>query len=187
MSPFQPAGEQARWKTLYARLLTMSVGDTLTYAQMAELLDLHPRNDRHTLQMSMRRAAKEYLEEHSRAVEADRGVGYVVVEPGEHLRLAKKHGTRARVQLEMAYSKIIHVDMTDMDAETRKAFEMVGMGFAHQLEINRRQEKTNKAFAKALETASTSVERTQDELEAVKDRMARLEAKLGGTPVQAEA
>lgn len=178
MTPFHSVGERARWKVVYDELTRLDIGDTLTYERMGVLLDLHPRQDRHNIRQALARAAREYLEKDLRALDAVTGVGYRIVEPIEHMRIAKGRGKKAGTQLTIAYKVLTHVDMTGMGVETRSSFENIAMGFAHQIEINRRHDKAIRDLDQAMETVSVKVDRTEEELSEVKDRMRRLEEKL---------
>lgn len=178
--PFESIGEKARWKMLYAKLCALDVGAIFTYEQMGELLDLDPDTDRQLIRMALRRAQDEYLEKDSRALDAVRGVGYEIVQPRDQLRLAKRHGTRAGSQMAMAQRLSTYVDFGAMDPEVQKGFEVMARGFSQQLEVNRRQDRANKSMMEALETASTKQERTEEEVSALNERLAQLEAKLQG-------
>jgi hypothetical protein len=179
VSPFAPVGQQARWKTIYDLLATKKVDEIVTYEALADDLGLDPIDDRPAIQMAMRQAVIKFEEDDKHTVESVRNVGYRVVQPTEHMRLARHHGRKARRQIESAYSKAINVDMTGMDLEVRKAFETLALGFAHQLEVNRRQEVNNRRMQKALDSVSSRVELTEEEIGSLARRMAALEQKLG--------
>lgn len=176
--PFESVGEKARWKLLYDKLCVMEVGAVLSYEIMGSLLDLDPVADRQTIRASLRRAADEFLEKNSRALDAVRGVGYEIVQPRDQLRLARQHGVKAGNQMQMAGKLATYVDFGGMDPEVRKGFEVVALGFSQQLDVNRRQEQRNRDMVAALETASTHIERTDEEVAALNKRLAELEAKL---------
>src|SRR5438270_12459950 len=77
--PFEPIGAKARWRIVYDLLLRKQVDDRVTYVELGTLLDLDPDDERHTIQMSMRRAAQEYEREGKRALESVPNVGYRIV------------------------------------------------------------------------------------------------------------
>lgn len=178
MSPFVSAGEQSRWKIVYARLCLKSIGETVTYEELGPLLDLDPRQDRHVMQAAIRRAADEYLDKDLRALEPVRGVGYTVVHPNAQLRLSRGHSAKARTQLMTAHRLVTSVDQTDMAADVATMYVAVSTGLASQLDVNRRQDLKNKQFEQAIEAASVRVERTEESVGAIQERMAALEAKL---------
>lgn len=175
MSPFQPAGAEARWRTLYRLLVNVPVGGMLTYGEMAAALSLDPVRHRSALNVAMRRAAVELEQEDKRAVEVVRDEGHRVVDVAGQLRLAKAHGRKAGTQLEMAYSKATNVDLTNVDPEVRKGFEVLAQGFAQQMEINRRLVARQRRTERALDAVSVHAERTAGEVAELARRLEALE------------
>ncbi len=175
MSPFEPAGETARWRVLYDLLTERTVGDILTYDVMAEALDLDAAEDRHTIQVAMRRAGKELEQEDKHAVESVTNVGYRIVEPEEHLRLARGQQKRSSRALARGHSKVVNVDLSNVDPEVRQAFQVVASAFAMQMEFNRRTDIRQKKLEDALETVREKSTRTDEEVAALRERLERLE------------
>lgn len=175
MSPFEPAGEVARWRTLYDLLADSAIGDVLTYEAMAEALQLDPSEDRHTIQVAMRRAAKELEQEDKRAVEAVQNVGYRIVEPEEHLRLARGQQRRSSRALARGHSKVVNVDLSNVDPEVRQAFQVVASAFAMQMEFNRRTDIRQKRLEDALDAVHEKSTRTDEEVAELRARLERLE------------
>ncbi|BBC66956.1 hypothetical protein MMRN_38520 [Mycobacterium marinum] len=124
MSPFEPAGAVARWRVLYDLLGERTVGDVLTYDTMAEALELDPVKDRHTIQVAMRRAAKELEQEDKHALEPVQNVGYRIVEPEEHLKLARQHQRRSSRALVRGHSKVVNVDLSSVDPRCGTPFRL---------------------------------------------------------------
>lgn len=187
MSPFEPAGDVARWRILYALLAGSAVGDVLTYEAMAEALDLDPADDRHTIQVAMRRAAKELEQEDKHAVEAVQNVGYRIVETEEHLRLARQQQRRSTRALVRGHSKVVNVDLSGVDPEVRNAFQVVASAFAMQMEFNRRTDVRQKKLEDALETVREKSTRTDEEVAELRARLERLERNSSGTVPETDA
>lgn len=175
MSPFQPAGEQARWRVVYDLLCKIETGGVLTYEQIGKALDLDVDADRHPIQMAMRRAAKEHEEADRRAVEAVPNEGYRVVEAPEHLRLARGQQKRAGRALARGQSKVVHVDLAGLAPDTRRAFEVVARAFAMQMDFNKRLDVRQAKLEQAVDAMSERTERTEQEIADLKARLARLE------------
>ncbi len=175
MSPFEPAGETARWRILYDLLSGRTVGDVLNYEVMAEALDLDPIEDRHTIQLAMRRASKELELENKHAVEAVQNVGYRIVEPEEHLRLARGQQRRSSRALARGHSKVVNVDLSNVDPEVRNAFQVVASAFAMQMEFNRRTDVRQKKLEDALDAVREKSTRTDEEVAELRARLDRLE------------
>lgn len=175
MSPFEPAGETARWRILYGLLAKTAVDGVLTYEAMAEALELDPETDRHTIQVAMRRAGSELESVEKHAVEAVQNVGYRVVEPEEHLRLAKSQQRRSTKALQRGQSKVVNVDLSNVDPEVRQAFQVVASAFAMQMEFNRRTDVRQKKLEESLETVRETSTRTEEEVAELRERLERLE------------
>lgn len=185
MSPFKPARERARWRLIYEMLAARKVGDVLTYDEMGEALELDPVKDRTVMQLAMRRAAQELETVNKHAVDAITNKGYLIVQPEEHLGLAKRHQRRASKQLVRGHSKVTNVDFNGMEPETRKAFEVVAHAFAQQREfisrIDVRQKDLEEAVAAVTRQTEEQAQRTDEEIEELRARLRRLEEKASGS------
>ncbi len=178
MSPFKPLGDEPRWRTLYDLLRGLDVGDILTYERMANALGLDAVQDRSTMASAMRRAAEEYAEQDKRAIEVVRNEGYRVVDVSTHLKLAHVHGRRAGTQLELAYSHVTNVDLSGVDPEVRKGFEVVARGFLEQMEINRRLSARQRRTERALDAVAQRSDRTDEEIAELQARLQALESRV---------
>lgn len=183
MTPFEPAGEEARWKVVYRLLKSKSVGDVLTYAEMGEALGMDPDEDRHSMQMALRRAAKEYLTVDQHALDVMPNVGYRVVTPPEHMNLAKRQQRRSRKALTRGHAQVVHVDMNGMEPEVRKGFELMALAFSAQMSFMKRMDVRQSRLEQAVSAVTPRVERTETEVAELRERLARLE----GQTVQPEA
>lgn len=175
---FTPAGAEAKWRMVYPVLAAVPTGDVLTYEAMATALGLPTDCDRKLLFGPFRQAAQVHEEQDHRAVESVRGVGYRVVGAAEHLRLAHRHNRRAGNQLELGRSKLVNVDLSDVDPEIRKGFEVLGLAFGQQAEINRRMDSRHRRQAKALDIVTKTTERNTEEVNELKARLAASEDRL---------
>lgn len=173
--PFEPAGETARWRIIYDLLLKASVDQVITYEEMGHALNLDPEADRHAIQMAVRRAAREHEVNEGRALDVVANQGYRIVTVPEHLTLAKRHQRKAGRSLARGQSKVEHVDLTGVDPETRRAFEVVAIAFQQQQDFIRRIDANQKKLARQVTAAASAQERTEDEIAELKARLARLE------------
>lgn len=184
MSPFEPAGEQARWKLIYKILKATPVDGLVTYEQLGEALELDPDKDRHAIQMAVRRAAQEYEQSDKRALDAVPNEGYRVVKAGEHLDLAKRHGRKAGKSLQRGHSKAVNVDLSEVeDPEVRRALELTAQAFSLQMDFNRRfavrQEQLEATVREITDTQTADRERSADEVAKLRERIERLERERG--------
>lgn len=183
--PFQPVGQRARWRVLYDLLRIRKVGDVLTYEDMATALDLDSTADRTKLQLAMRRAARELEVENKHAVDVVTNRGYRIIEPEQHLGLARRHQKKANRSLARGQSKVIHVDFNLMDDETRRAFEVVAGAFAAQIDFNRRMDVRQANLERAVKAVTRQTaehaERTEEEIAQLRARLRRLEERTSGS------
>lgn len=183
MSPFQPSGDLARWRVLYGLLRPLDVGHVLTYEAMAAALDLEPVKDRTTIQLAMRRAARELETEDGRAVDAVPNVGYRVARPPEQVDLARRHQRKAGRSLARGHSKVANIDYNGMDPDLRRVAEATAKILAAQMDFNRRMNVRASNLERAIEEvkgqASERAQRTEEELAALRERLARLEGSSG--------
>lgn len=181
MSPFKPVGDRARWRVIYDLLRKLNVGDILSYDEMGDALDVDPGKDRLTIQLAMRRAARELEVADKHAVDAVTNEGYRIVEPTEQAALAHRHQKKARRSLARGQSKVVNVDFNLIGPETRKAFEIMAGAFAAQIDFNRRMDIRQRHLEKAVEAVTVRTEenaqRTDEELAELRARLRRLEEK----------
>ena len=171
-----PVDSRARWKVIYGILGAKSIGSLVTYDELGDALDLDPVDDRHAIQMGMRRAAQEYLTVDLRAVEAEPNRGYRVVQAEEQLRLAQRHQKRAANQLVAGHAQVVHVDLSGMEPATRHAFEVVARAFTAQLDFNRRLDVRQSRLEEALRQLSAHTTRSDEELADLRARLDRLDS-----------
>ncbi len=183
--PFQPIGDQARWRVLYELLCQVETDGLLSYEAMGAALNLDPEEQRHTIQLAMRRAAREHEARDKRAVESVPNVGYRVVLPPEHLRLAQSQQKRASKALVRGHSKVVNVDFNGLEPDVRRSFEVVGQLFAMQMDFNRRTDVRQRRLETVVESVTERTNRTEEELTQLRERLARLEAG-GGDPAGEE-
>jgi hypothetical protein len=175
MSPFEPAGQQARWRTLYQRLRKVNVGDVLTYEEMGALLQLDPVVDRHTLQMAMRRAAQELEKVDKHAVDSVVNTGYRVVEAADHVMLAKRHQRKAGKSLVRSHSKVVNVDLNNASPELRHVLEVGAAVLSAQMDFNRRMDLRQSNLERVVQAVATKTDHTDEALAELRDRLVRLE------------
>jgi len=176
---FKPLGRAARWRILYEELLVKAeIGDLITYEQMAEVLDLDSVRDRGKILSGLGRAEREFLEEHGHALKSVRDVGYEVADAADHILLAHRQQRRAGVALERGHSLATQIDLTDADPSVRNALHMIGNAFAFQMQVNKKLDVRQRQLEDALKSTQSKQDRTMDEVEALKDRLRRLEDQI---------
>jgi FtsZ-binding cell division protein ZapB len=179
-APFQPLGEQARWKTIYEILKAAPMNGVVTYTQLATALDLDPLKERQAIQQAMQRAAREHEALDKRAIDAVRGEGYRIVEPREHLDLARRHQRKSSRALVRGHSKAVNVNLNGVEPQVRAALETVGRAFALQMDFNHRfdvrQTRLEEVVRAIADSQHDDRKRTTEEVAELRERLARLEA-----------
>ena len=176
-APFTPVGDRARWRIIYDALAVMRPGDVLTYEHAARLLDLHPDDDRHTIQSAIRDAARRNETDNKHAIEAVPNVGYRVVQPTEHARLAKNYQRRSAVAIKSGKSKVVNVDLSGMDPDTRRGFELMALAFSRQEDFNRRMDIRQHRLERVVAATVEKTQRSSEEVAELRARLERLELK----------
>lgn len=178
-APFEPIGEQARWRTVYELLTAIPVNGIITYGELGEALGLHSDHDRNVIQQAVRRAAKEHEELDKRALDVIPNKGYRVVEPPEHLGLARRYQKRSSRALARGHSKAVNVDFNGVEPQVRKALEMLGHAFVLQMDFNSRFEGKQARLEQTIRDIADSQEqdrkRTAEEVAELRERLRRLE------------
>lgn len=174
---FEPIGEVARWQTIYDRLCAGQVGDVIEYD---ELEVMFPDTTRAVIQGAMRRAAKEFERTHKHAVESVKNRGYRIVQPVEHMRLAKNHQRKSSRSLVRAYDKVTHVDMTGLSPEIRASFQLVAVALSQQKETMRRLDIGQKRLQEQVDSIKEQSKLTDDEVAVLRERLEKLENRFSG-------
>jgi len=173
--PFTPIAGKARWKIVYDMVKGLDIGDQISYRQLGRAMNLTREEDRVTVQGAVRQALPHLEVDEKKTLVNVPNVGYRVAEPAEHVVLARKHQGRALRQLTRGHSRAVNVDLSEVDSNTRRALEMIAQGFALQMDFNRRFDVRQRNMERALSTVAKNQDRTAEEIEALKERLHRLE------------
>lgn len=161
-----------RWRVLYD---LFQRADTVTYEQAAEALELDATDDRKVIQNAMRRAGEELEHTDKRALRPVPNVGYRVVEPNEHVVLAREYQTKSKGAIERGLSKVVNANLNGMDPAVRSVTLVVTQVLSRQVDMmNRfdlRQQKTEEQMREIIERQ----DRSEAETAELRERLARLE------------
>lgn len=176
MSPFTPLGDRARWQIVYDLLVNTTTGSIVTYQDMGNALGLDPVTERHKIQMAMRRAAKEHLENDLRSVAPVPNEGYRVVETSRKLELARQQQSRAVRAVKRGRDHVSYADLSGVDEPTREVFKAMAWKFMQQDELIHRLDVRQKRHERQLHAAVTAQEQTSQQLTDLQERLAKLES-----------
>lgn len=175
--PFEPIGEKSRRVQVIEIASSMNHDDVLTYEVLESLLNV----DRRTAQSAVNQALRGLEIDHNKTLEVVRNVGYRVVRPNEHTRLAMKHQRKSLRQVSKAKSKVDHVDLSTMTDGERAAVTIAAAALASQMDFARRADLRYASKSKVdqfVREQSSVNAQTAEEVESMKDRVARLEARI---------
>lgn len=175
MTPFEPVGDEARWRVLYRLMKDAASGALLTYEAMAGALALDPKTDRHTMQLAMRRAARELELEDRRAIVAVRGEGYRVANADQHFELARMHQGKSVNSLERAKSKTDNVDYNHLSPDLVALAQATSHALSMQLAYIERLDVRQGKLAESLAAVEVRQQRTAEEIDELRERLARVE------------
>lgn len=168
-----------RARTVYDQLMTgVGVGELISYQAVADALELDPVTDRTLIQQAARQAGKWLLEEQQRAIDVVPGVGYRVVEASEHLTLARRHQRKSQRSLRRGRANLDHVRRDELDDFQLRMVDTAVVQTQLQLEMYSRFRRDQKRLEKGLAVQADRSERTEEQVRALHERIARLEAGL---------
>lgn len=184
-APFEPIGKQARWRTVYEIIAAKPMNGMVAYDELGDALGLDPLDERGLIQQAVHRAAREHEKLDKRAIDVIPGKGYRVVEPAEHLDLARRHQRKSSRSLARGHSKAVNVDLNGLEPQVRAALEVVGHAFRLQMDFNRRldvrQSKLEETVRDIADSQRHDRKRTDEEVAELRERLARLESQLAST------
>ena len=137
---FETLGEKSRREILIELVADAAPGFVFTYDTLGEAIN----GSREEVQGAVHVALKDLERNHKKTLEVVRNVGYRVVNPAEHIRLATKHQTKATRSLKRAKSKVAHVDYADLTPEERAEAIRAETALSAQLGFGRRSNLAQK-------------------------------------------
>lgn len=175
---FAPVGDKSRRLLLIDLVERSEPGTILRYEELGELFDLDTREG---IQGAVNGAKRSVEANTSKALAAERNVGYRVALPDEHHGLAVKHQRKGRNQIKRAMSKVRHVNLSALSQDQRTVLIAAQVALAAQAEFERRADIR---YAKRAEMEtfmseqSTVNNRSESKLLEMQDRMERLEKRF---------
>ena len=176
--PFQPVGDKSRKRLLIELVDACLYDQLLSFEELEDFLGCGRKEVYATVSAS----AMSMEAELSKTLISERGKGYRVARPDEHWGEAHKRQRRARRQTLRAKSKVDHVDENGLTQEERNKLANGRQVLAALAAFEKRADMkyASKASLDAwVAEQSSRNERTAGELDAIRSRMERLEAKLG--------
>lgn len=173
--PFEPIGDVPRWTLIYQHLVGLNPGDVIGYPQLAELLGLHPKNDRAVIGDATRRAGQQMERADHRAIAVIPNKGYRILEPQDHPVAAGKRQRGVIRKAKQTLSVVRATDLTNASAEVRDWQQRAEVNASQMVTAIRVLDVRTQRLAAAMATTVVKVDRNEAEVEKLKARLARLE------------
>jgi hypothetical protein len=161
--------EDTQWYPLYGFFSTKPYGYEATYDEILSVAGVNVRgNDR----WMVYRVKKELLRSDNKCIDCVDNVGYRVVEPREHVKVAKDHRNRGRRQLEKASSVLTGTPTTMLSMKDRKDHAEAELVISRQLQAVRK--RTPRGLDKLLKEQPKTTDSTKANAEAARSRLEQL-------------
>lgn len=161
--PFAPKGEVAQWAVAYRVFQATEVGATITYADLADALEMDPVKDRHRIQAAARKAAEKFLTVDDRAVETIPEVGYRIATAERQIPLAGAQVEKATRSLEKGKDLTVHVRMEELSEEGRQIIHAMSIGFSAVAEYTRQISRRMEDHEGRLADVEAELKRLREE------------------------
>lgn len=169
-TPFTPIGEKPRWEYIYEELVTLDIGDTLTYERLHELLDVE---DRAAVRPPFYKAAQVWGSEAKRALRPIPNVGYRVVDAPEHEHIAKAQHRSARRKLRRSRQALANADRSRLDDGQRQRFDQMEATLGRHEDMIRRLDGRTAKVEKAVAESRRKHTVTDERISALEDALRR--------------
>lgn len=187
--PFTPVSDDgiARWKKMYEVLRAADIDTVVSYGALGKACGLDDFTQRQLIQSTAARAIKELSDVDKRGVIAVRDSGYRIVQPHEHLTLAKEDQRRSRKMVARGRKRLINTDRTLLDKQTAAAFDTAETAlelqerFARELDIRRKPSVLHGRVSDAQKRIYGSAEppeQTAEELAVLRSKLEDLRARV---------
>lgn len=149
--------------------------ETVTYKQAAEALGLNGARELPAIRNAMAGVRRRLLDKDGRALRAIPSVGYRVAAPNEHVTLYRERKGRAKNQLETGREILSGTDLSALSPEARDAVLAETSTASRIIDFIVASDRRQREQEERIEEIKGQVDRSAEETEAIKERLARLE------------
>jgi hypothetical protein len=183
------SGPKKLWELAYDLLRSAEPGELIHWEVFGQAMgkDGTVHGQRHLVQSAVRRAIQELERNDKMTARNVRAFGYKVVPTEERLELARSHQDRAVKEIRLARRQVTNVNLAAMEPNTRRAFELTAMALGQQAAILERTNIRQEALESRVDEVLTEQRLKAEEMTAVQQRLAALEARLGNAPPPVQA
>ena len=175
---FETIGETSRREQVVEYVGRKPAGEVVPYSELSDLLG---GLERSRVQGVVNDAKKALQKVYKKSVTAVPGVGYRVLMPSEHLALARTHQQKGRRQTTRSKSAVVNTDYSQLTELERVRFDIANATLAALEQFERRADlryASRERVESFINSQSSKNAKTDDEVSAVKERLARLEVLL---------
>lgn len=174
---FESMSDKSRRQTVVDLFETVQPGEVVPYNVLEDVLGL----DRPTTQSVVNQAKTGIQRTHQKSLVAVRNVGYQVIQPGSHLRLAQHHQKKGRKQTRRALMAVENTDYDQLDETQRLRFDVAVSVIKTLVQWEKRADLRFASREKLDEFVSqqdSRNQRTDSEVSELRNRLARVESLL---------
>lgn len=172
-TPFEPKGDVARWVPVYEGLKDLEPGAVVTYDMLSDWAGTNIRVDR----SPVKRAEKELLDKHQRALTNVREVGYRIMHASEHGNEARHQTKKADRRIKHAIDLLAKADRNHLTPQQTVMFDAQAGALQAVHDMTRRLSRRQDRMEKALEAARKETQAVRRETKATTAELAeRVEA-----------
>lgn len=177
---FEPAGAEARWRSVYTLAKGKPVGTILTYGQLDEATgsDIRAQRDPVT------KAARMLERDQRRTLVVVRNQGYRIAAADEHEGLARKRNRRARKQIATGRSILQGTRREELTPDAAKRIDALALTYSAHEDMLRRLERRAQRQEEGLQDVRRRTSATAADHD---ERLSRLEALMRRAGIADEA
>lgn len=167
---FEPIGDRPRWEIVYDELVTLNVGDVLTYERLHELLGVETRS---AVRAPFYKAVNEWGAQRHRAMRPMPNVGYRVVDAPEHEAIARSYHRRSHRALRRGRQVVTNADRSRLDGEQRLRFDALETTLSRHADMIRRLDLRQARAEHAIAESRAKHSATEDRIRALEETLRR--------------
>lgn len=171
-------------QTLYELLRQAQPGELLDWERLGAAIGIDGSQckERARISVPLRNAIRDLEDNDHRSAANERGHGYRILSQEQRLDLAHQHQHRATTEIEHARRHVDGVDLSAMDPNTRRAFQITALALTEQQQTMQRFDIRQKQLEYSLDLMRNQQVTTGQTVDEMAQRLAALEQHINGTP-----
>lgn len=177
-------GPKSQRQTIVDFMADRPYDSVTTYEELGAALGMNPRDDKQLIRSVVHSARDALAKEHHRTLEAVRSVGYRIIRPEEHVKVAGELQRKAGRTVALARTTVESVDLAELSEEGRKIAMAAAAALGYQAQMIQRMDLRQADIERVLDAVTEKVDETvaateehQARLSTLEERIAAMEAK----------